>query len=100
MIFNRATAICRKETDWDLGTGYPESLDVNEQLDQLITRLHGKEAIIKEIKELFDVECKFIIAVIIEGGLAPALYLDKEVMRFALGIEAEMDIDLYANPYS
>lgn len=34
-----------------------------------------------------------------EEGHTPALYLDKDVINFASSIEAEFDIDLYANPY-
>ncbi|MFJ3390822.1 MULTISPECIES: hypothetical protein [unclassified Lysinibacillus] len=35
----------------------------------------------------------------IEKGNTPALYLDKDIIKFASSIEAEFDVDLYANPY-
>ncbi|MEH7387951.1 DUF4279 domain-containing protein [Bacillus sp. JJ1521] len=34
IILNRPATLFRKETSWDLDTGYQESLDVNEQLQQ------------------------------------------------------------------
>ncbi|TDX34343.1 hypothetical protein DFO72_1451, partial [Cytobacillus oceanisediminis] len=29
----------------------------------------------------------------------PALYMDKDIIKFAASIEAELDVDLYTNPY-
>lgn len=40
-----------------------------------------------------------IIVIIIEEGHTPALYLNNNAIKFASNIEAEFDIDLYANPY-
>ncbi|MGF6949787.1 putative DNA-binding protein YlxM (UPF0122 family) [Neobacillus sp. B4I6] len=99
LIPNRSTVCYRKETSWDLGTGYQVSLDVNNQLQQIIDKLQNKSSIINEIKEAYSVECKFFIVVIIQEGNAPALYLDKDIIKFAASIEAEFDVDLYANPY-
>jgi hypothetical protein len=99
LIPNRSTACYRKETSWDLGTGYQVSLNVNNQLQQIINKLQNKSSIINEIKETYSVECKFLIVVKIEQGNTPALFLDKDIIKFAASIEAEFDIDLYANPY-
>lgn len=99
LIPNRSTACYRKETSWDLGTGYQVSLDVNNQLQQIINKLQNNSSIINEIKEAYSLECKFFIVIKIEGGNTPALYLDKNIIKFAARIEAEFDVDLYANPY-
>jgi hypothetical protein len=99
LIPNRSTVLYKKETSWDLGTGYQVSLDVNDQLQQIVCKLQYKSSTINEIKEAYFVECKFFIVIKIEDGNTPALYLDKKVMKFASSIEAEIDIDLYANPY-
>ncbi|MFJ6211623.1 DUF4279 domain-containing protein [Lysinibacillus sp. NPDC092081] len=98
LIQNRSIFI-RKETSWDLGTGYQFSLDVNDQLKQIIGMLQNKSSIINEIKEAYSLECKFFIVIKIEKGNTPALYLDKDIIKFASSIEAEIDVDLYANPY-
>jgi membrane-associated HD superfamily phosphohydrolase len=97
LIPNRSTARYRKETSWDLGTDYQVSLDVNNQIQQIINNLQNKSSIINEIKEAYSLECKFFIVVKIEDGNTPALYLDKNIIKFAASIEAEFDIDLYAN---
>jgi len=99
LIPNRSTVCYRKETSWDLGTVYQVSLDVNNQLQQIIDKIQNKSFIINEIKEAYSLECKFFIVVKIEEGNTPALYLDKDVIKFAANIEAEFDVDLYANNY-
>lgn len=99
LFLNRATACYRKETSWDLGTGYQVSLDVNNQLQQIIDKLQNKSLIINEIKEAYTLECKFFIIVIREEGNTPSLYLDKDIIKFAANIEAEFDIDLYVSLY-
>ena len=98
LIPNRST-IRRNETSWDLGTGYQVSLDVNDQFQQIIGKLQNKASIINEIKEAYFLECKFFIVIKIEQGNTPALYLDKDIIKFASSIEAEFDVDLFANPY-
>lgn len=99
LISNRSFAHYRKETSWDLGTGYQVSLDVNDQLQQILCKLQGKASLINEIKEDFSIECKFIIVIKIEDGNTPALYLKKDIVKFASDVGAEFDVDLYANPY-
>ncbi|MGE7916370.1 DUF4279 domain-containing protein [Lysinibacillus xylanilyticus] len=99
LIPNRSTVCYRKETRWDLGTVYQVSLDVNNQLQQIIDKLQSKSLIINEIKESYSLKCKFFIVVKIEEGNPPALYLDKDIIKFAANIEAEFDVDLYANNY-
>jgi len=90
----------RKETTWELGTDYQESNDVKEQLNQIIRPLKNKIAIINQFKTNFQLECGFSIVIIIENGDTPSLHLDKEQIEFANSIKAEIDIDLYANPYN
>jgi hypothetical protein len=99
LIPNRSTVRYRKETSWDLGTGYQDSLDVNDQLQQIVGKLQHKSSTINEIKQAYSLECKFFIVIKIDKGNSPALYMDKEIIKFASSIEAEFEVDLYANPY-
>ena len=99
LIPNRSTVHYRKETSWDLGTGYQNSLEVNKQLQEILDKLQNKILIINEIKETYSLECKLFIVIKIENGNTPALYMDREIIKFASSIEAEIDLDLYANPY-
>jgi hypothetical protein len=89
----------RKETCWDLGTGYQDSLDLSEQLHHIVDKLQHKTSIINEIKNDYSLDCKLFIVIKIEKGITPSLYLDKEIIKFASSIDAEIDVDLYANPY-
>jgi hypothetical protein len=98
LIPNRSNII-RKETSWDFGTGYQNSLDVNEQLHQIVDKLQHKTSIINEVKNAYSLDCKLFIVIKIEKGITPSLYLDKEIIKFASSIDAEIDVDLYANPY-
>ncbi|WP_191556806.1 DUF4279 domain-containing protein [Metabacillus idriensis] len=89
----------RKETAWDLGTDYQESYDIKEQMDQILEPLKNKAAIINQLKEDYKLGCKIFIVIKMENGDTPGLYLDNEQIEFANSIKAELDIDLYANPY-
>lgn len=98
LIPNCSVTHYRKETSWDFGTGYQDSLDVNGQLNQILYKFRGKESLINEIIEDYSIDCKFIIVIKIENGNTPALYLNKDIVKFASDIGAEFDVDLYANP--
>lgn len=89
----------RLETAWELSTGYQESFDVKEQMDQILGPLKSKATIINQLKTKYKLECKIFIVIIMENGDSPGLYLDNEQIEFANSIKAEFDIDLYANPY-
>lgn len=93
LIPNRTTVV-RKETSWDLGTGYQGSLDVNDQLQKIVGRLKNKSSIINEVKKAYFLECKFFIVIKIEMGNTPGLFLNKDIIKFASSIEAEFDVDL------
>lgn len=89
----------RKETVWDLSTGYQESWDVKNQMDQILEPIKDKASIINQLKDEYKLECKLFIVIIVENGETPALYLDNEQIEFANSIKAEFDIDLYENPF-
>lgn len=90
----------RKETAWELSTDYQNSFDVKEQIDQILGPLKNKETFINNLKTEYKLECKFSIVIIMENGYTPALYLNNEHIEFANSIKAEIDINLYANPYN
>lgn len=92
-------SLYRKETAWELSTGYQESWDVKEQLNLILGPLKNKASIINQLKVDYKLECKLTIVIIMENGETPALYLEHEQIEFANSIKAEFDFDLYANPY-
>jgi len=89
----------RIETVWSLSTGYQESYDVKEQMDQILEQLKSKSVTINHLKTENNLECVFSIVIIMENGATPGLHLDNQQIEFANSIKAEFDIDLYANPY-
>jgi len=44
----------RKETRWELGTEYEETLDLNEQITKVIMQLESKEDVINEFCESYS----------------------------------------------
>ena len=89
----------RSYTCWKLSTGYQESLDVSEQMDMIIAQIGNKSAIINNLKKQFGLDCRFTIVIIMNNGFTPGLYLDQSIIAFANSINADFDIDLYANSY-
>lgn len=89
----------RKETSWTLSTEYEESLDINDQLKIVVNLLKDKVDALISLQMNHKLNSKFFIVVVIEDGQAPALYFDSDFIKFAGLINAEIDIDLYANPY-
>lgn len=89
----------RLETAWELSTGYQESFDVRDQMDQILGQLKNKAALINQLKSKYELECNFSIVIIMENGYTPGFHIDYEQIEFVNSIKAELDIDLYANPY-
>lgn len=89
----------RSYSSWQLSTGYQDSLDVGELMEQVIRQIRDKASIINELKREFGLECRFTIVIKMNGGYTPAFHLDIPVIEFANSVKADFDIDLYANPY-
>ena len=89
----------RSYTCWKLSTGYQESLDVGEQMDMIIDQIGDKSAIINDLKRQFELDCRFTIVIKMNNGYTPGLYLDQSIIAFANSINADFDMDLYANAY-
>ncbi len=87
------SSIRRKETSWDYGTDYQYSLDVNEQLQQVMNQLRDKCSIIYELQAEFGLVSKIYIVIAMVNGQAPALYLEKDILTFASNIGAEIEVD-------
>ena len=89
----------RSYTRWKLSTGYQESLDVGGQMDMIINQIGDKSAVINDLKKQFGLDCRFTIVIIMNNGYTPGLYLNQSIIAFANSINADFDIDLYANSY-
>ncbi|HDR7742528.1 TPA: DUF4279 domain-containing protein, partial [Bacillus pacificus] len=51
----------RKETDWNLSTGYQESYDINNQLHVILKSLEEKTEPLKQLKKKYDLEFLFMV---------------------------------------
>ncbi|OBZ57895.1 hypothetical protein UN66_14650 [Bacillus cereus] len=85
----------RKETDWNLSTGYQESYDINNQLHVILKSLEEKTEPLKQLKKKYDLEFLFMVVIQIENNESPAMYLQKDILDFASSIQAEIHFDLY-----
>ena len=85
----------RIETFWFINTDYEESVDINDQLNQLIELLKEKENELLTMQSEFAVEYKFCIVIRVEKNEKPAMYLTQEVIAFISSIKAWVDFDLY-----
>lgn len=87
--------VLRPDTVWELDTGYIESLDINEQLDIILTKLEKKTDKLIEVKNKFSVKMLFMIIVYIENEEVPAMYFERKILGFVNEIEAEIGFDVY-----
>lgn len=85
----------RKDTTWSISTGYEESLDINDQLSKIMTRIQDKRKVLKEIRATCNVKFLFAIVVNIENNQKPAMHFNSQFIEFANDIKAEFYIDLY-----
>lgn len=92
-IENRA--IKRKETCWSISSGYEISLDINNQLEKILSLIKCKRNMLKKLRERFQLDYSFSIVIRVEKNQSPAIYLEKEAIEFANDIKADFDFDLY-----
>lgn len=85
----------RKETCWCIGTGYEESMDINDQLSKIINKIKDKKEILKGLKNQYNLMFKFFIVINIIDNDKPGIYLDQETIHFASELSASFDIDYY-----
>lgn len=57
--------------------------------------LQGKERLINELCERFELTASFTVVVEMEAGDAPELVLTKDIILFIAAINAEVGFDLY-----
>jgi hypothetical protein len=87
--------IKRKDTNWEICTGYEESLYIMEQIEKLLVILQNKKDILRELKSLYTLDYFFLIVINIEDDEKPAIALSSDFIEFASEIKAEFEVDLY-----
>lgn len=87
--------LLRKETYWEFATDYEESSDINDQIDKVKNLLQDRKDQIVKLIEQNNLECKFEVIINIENNEKPAIYLNKDTIKFIHDLGAEIDFDLY-----
>jgi hypothetical protein len=80
---------------WSIGTDYEESLDINNQLEKIISTLKTKKTELGELKKRYELDYRFEFVINVENNEKPAMSLNLDVIEFAYEIKAEFDFDLY-----
>ncbi|MNW46525.1 hypothetical protein D3C74_238240 [compost metagenome] len=88
-------SIIRNKSCWRVSTGYQESLDINNQLNEIIEPFRGRSDKLIELMLVHNLEIIISIVINIEGNQKTAMYFNRQVIKFIYQINAEIDIDLY-----
>ncbi len=89
----------RSTSSWIIETAYQESLDINEQINEVYQKIKDKRNILVDLYNSGLVESRFCIVIKIENGQTPAMTLSREFIDFVHAIRAEIEFDTYANPW-
>lgn len=87
-------------TSWNYETDYIETLDVDEVLLPVIHTLKPKVKEIQYLIKAYQLHPKISIVIEIKDGHTPGLVISTESCQFAAEIGANVEIDLYASPYT
>lgn len=87
----------RPNSLWRIGTGYVESLDIKNQLDEILNVITDKKNSLLELKNILDIKYDVCIIINIYNNETPGLYLDAETISIINSIGASIDFDLYLN---
>ncbi|CAM4274726.1 DUF4279 domain-containing protein [Saccharibacillus endophyticus] len=87
--------LVRKETCWELSTDYEESLDINDQINKVKALIQDQKDKVVQLIKQNNLECKFEVVINIENNIKPAMYLNKDTIKFIYDLGAEIDFDLY-----
>ena len=80
---------------WSFSSGNKESLSVSCVFEEFISTFSGKEEIINKLMSKYALESILIILIKAEGDEKPELILNKNCIKFASKIGAEIHLDLY-----
>ena len=87
--------VIRKYSCWEVSSGYKESLDINIQLDKIITIFSQQIDNLIMLKKMFDIEYIIEIVINVENNIKPTMCLSQRVIEFAYLIGAKIDFDIY-----
>ena len=82
-------------SSWRIETDYHETYYCDEQIRELLKVLEGKEKLICQIYEQYEVDIYFMIVYEVEGDIFPVFDLDNKFIKYLSSINAGMRFDPY-----
>jgi len=82
-------------TCWSMDSEKESCRAVSIQFEKILDLLIGKEQIILQICNDYNIDVGFLINIFFENGDRPEIVLPKEIVLFAASINAEIGFDLY-----
>ena len=83
------------KTIWSLEIIEENCEAVSIVFEKLLDSLKGKEEIIRNICDDYDIEAGFVVVIHCQDGDNPEIVLPREIISFAAAINAEIGFDLY-----
>ena len=84
---------------WETGFTKIEYPEIEMRCAEAIRGLRGKEGLLKQIKEKYNVSFFLEIVPSIYDGKEPVIEFGKEVIEFCYLTETDIDIDMYVYPF-
>lgn len=85
----------KKFSNWEISSGKENSLDMGKQIYKVLDKLIGKEEILVNLKEQYDIDYTIDVVIEVENAQTPAVYLETKAIKFANDIGATFDFDVY-----
>lgn len=91
----REGAAKRKFDGWSISTGKKPSINLDEQLLDLLKIIQPCRLKLVQICKKFNLEVEFDCVIYIKGNDIPSIHIDNSVVKLAAELNAEIDVDLY-----
>lgn len=93
VVPNRKTV--RRDTTWSYALRTKETIDLDEELTNLVNIFDSKREILKKLKLLFELEYLILITINIENQETPAMTIKIPNINFINDIACELEFDTY-----
>lgn len=85
----------RRDTTWSYALGTKETINLDEELTNLISIFDSKREILKDIKVKYELEYQILIIIKIENEETPAMTIRTPNINFMNDICCELEFDTY-----
>lgn len=85
----------RRDTTWSYALGTKATIDLDEELTNLVNIFDSKRENLKKLKLLFELEYLILITIKIENEETPAMTIRIPNINFINDITCELEFDIY-----